>query len=125
MSQVKSKGQEIVYGAKLECQGYLLPNKILTLEEQRDVFSYRSRMNNLKYNFKGNKIEEKCQCGEDMTNSHVYVCHALNNSKRKVQYSKIFDGRLYELKYVITILRKNLKKHERFTQAQDFSPLSR
>jgi hypothetical protein len=99
LSRIKSKGQEIKYGQKLECQGYLLPNNILTLQDQRDIFSYRSRMNKLEYNYKGNNIEEKCYCGKDMTNIHLYECQVLNNSERKVQYSKIFDGRLCELKY--------------------------
>ena len=45
LAQIKSKGKGIEYGEELKCQGYLLPNTILTLEEQREIFSYRSRMN--------------------------------------------------------------------------------
>ena len=125
VGQIKSKGQEIEFGQKLECQGYLLPNNILTLQDQRDIFSYRSRMNKLAYNYKGNNIEEKCQCGKDMNNIHLYECQVLNHSERTVKYSKLFNGRLCELKYLISIIRENLKKHEKFTQAQDISSLSR
>ena len=35
LSKIKSKGKEIQYGKVLKCQGYLMPNSILTLEEQR------------------------------------------------------------------------------------------
>ena len=124
LSQIKSKGQEIEYGQKLECQGYLLPNNILTLQDQRDIFSYRAIMNKLEYNYKGNNIEEQCQCGKYMTNIHLYECQVLNNSERTVQYSKIFNGRLCELKYVVDILKENFKKHQKFTQAQDTPPSS-
>ena len=125
LAQIKSKGKGIEYGEELKCQGYLLPNTILTLEEQREIFSYRSRMNKLSYNYKGNKIEEKCKCGLQITNEHLYYCKVLNNSNKTVEYSKIFNGRLCEMKYVINILKENHKKHENFTQAQDISPSSR
>ena len=60
LSKIKSKGKEIMYGSTLKCQGYLMPNSILTLEEQLSIFSYRSKMNNLQYNFPGNKLIEIC-----------------------------------------------------------------
>ena len=69
-----SKGKDIQYGKALICQGYLMPNLILTFEEQKTIFSYRSRMNNLQNNFHGNKIIELCQCGTEMNNQHLYEC---------------------------------------------------
>jgi hypothetical protein len=124
MANIKSKGQEIKYGPELQCQDYLLPNNILTLPEQRTIFSYRTRMNKLKYNFKGKNCEEKCKCGQELTNLHLYECRILNNSLRTVTYSKLFDGRLCEMKYIIGILKENMKIHEEYTQDQDSSPLS-
>ena len=47
LSKIKSKGKEIPYRKKFKCQAYLLQNSILTVQEQRALFSYRSRMNNL------------------------------------------------------------------------------
>ena len=38
-SKMKSKGKEIQYGNNLMCQGYLLPNSFLTLQEQRAIFN--------------------------------------------------------------------------------------
>ena len=123
-SKIKSKGKEIQYGNNLMCQVYLLLNSFLTLQEQRAIFSYRSRMNNLKYNYSGTNILEKCQCGKDMTNPHLYECTMLNESERTVEYSRIFNGRICEMKYIIDIQLKNQNIHERFTQAQDVIPLS-
>ena len=47
------KGKEIDFGSELKRQKCLLPNKILTWNEQVPIFSYRSRMNGHKYNFGG------------------------------------------------------------------------
>ena len=80
--------------------------------------------NNLKYNYSNTNILEKCQCEENVTNLHLYECRMLHESERTVDYSKIFNGRLCEMKYIIDILLKNQNKHERFTQAQDITPLS-
>ena len=85
LSKRKSKGKEIVYGSTLECQGYLLPSNILTLQDQISLFSYRTRMNDLKYNFSGNQpVSDKCKCGIDMTNIHLYECKHLNSSIKEV-----------------------------------------
>ena len=111
-----------MYGNTLECQGYLLPNNILTLQDQMNLFSYRTRMNQLKYNFSENKqVTDKCKCGMDMTNSYLYDCKHLNNSLKKAPYNNIFNGRVCEMKYLIELLNENQKKHEVYTQAQDIN----
>ena len=69
LANVKSKGQEIKYGPELQCQDYLMPNNVLTLPEQRTIFSKRARMK-LKYNIKGKNCEEKCKCGQELTTLH-------------------------------------------------------
>ena len=48
LSKVKSKGKEIVYQKGLQCQTYLLANSVLTINEQRAIFSFRTRMKYLK-----------------------------------------------------------------------------
>ena len=52
--KVKSKEREIVYQKILQCQTYLMPNNILRIQEQRSIFSFRTRMNHLKNNYEGN-----------------------------------------------------------------------
>ena len=125
VSRIKSKGKEIKYKSNLECQAYLKPNNILTLQEQRTIFSFRARMNKLSYNFQGSGKVELCQCEEELTNIHLYECQILNNIERKVPYNKIFEGRLCEMKYIVNMLLENQNKVEIFTQAQDISSLSR
>ena len=118
LSQIKSKGKEINYSKELKCQEYLKPNSILTLKEQLNIFSYRSRMNKLEYNYPGNKKTDICPCGIMMTNQHLYECKLLNSVDKKVHFNKIFDGRLTEMQYIVKILEENMKKFE-LTQAQN------
>ena len=61
LNKIKSIEREFDYGDQLKCQRYLQPNQILTYEEQISIFAYRSRMNNVKYNFGSD--EELCVCG--------------------------------------------------------------
>ena len=125
-SKVKSKGSEIKYGNELKCQSYLLPNHILTLSEQREIFAYRSRMNNLKYNFPGTNDQEQCKCQNQLTNEHLYQCTLLNNNEiPDLPYENIFNGTIQDQKKIIHILNKNIYKHEELTLAQDspFEPL--
>jgi hypothetical protein len=98
LSKVKSKGKEINYNNLFQCQGYLLPNTLLNLKEQREIFSYRARMNKLKYNFSGSNNKEFCECESEMTNSHLYECPKLNSSINNFPYIKIFKKRLCEMK---------------------------
>ena len=117
--RIKSKGKEINYETNLKCQKYLMPNKILTVQEQRQIFSYRSRMNNLKHNFKSNKITELCECKTQMTNIHLYECKVLNSLEKIYTFDRLYNGTLKEQKYIVNILLENEDKFELFTQAQD------
>ena len=73
LSKRKSKGKEIVYGSTLECQGYLLPSNILTLQDQIGLFSYRTRMNDLKYNFSGNQPVSSIICPYFTSKGNTYI----------------------------------------------------
>ena len=73
-----SKGVEIDYGKYIQTQPYLLPNEILTIDNQIKLFSYRCRMNTRNYNFPSDKKEEICLCGKYvLTNDHLYHCNIL------------------------------------------------
>ena len=115
--KIKSKGKEIIYG-DLKAQNYLLPNNILTLEEQREIFRYRTRMNKLKCNF-SNKYIDFCQCKSALNNEHLYKCNVLNSEVKKYEYNSLFNGTIKEQKYIVNILIRNTIKHEEFTLAQD------
>ena len=77
-------------------------------------------MNNLQYNFPGNKLIEICPCGTEMTFQHLYECLRLNSMEKRVSYNKLFEGRLAEMKYIVKILEENKIKFES-PQAQNSS----
>ena len=60
-------------------------------------------MNNLQIYFPENKINQICQCGNEMSNEHLYEYNLLNSSKKKVDYNKMFGGRLCGIKYIVNI----------------------
>ena len=66
----------------MKLQDYLNPCSNLKLEEQRNIFSLRSRMNELKTNFSRNhNIKSKyClnECGKELDNEHMTWCHEMN-----------------------------------------------
>ena len=85
MKQSKGeKASNIIYET-LEMQDYLKPCSNLKLEEQRSIFSFRSRMNELKCNFSRNvKLKkEYClkNCGMELDNEHLTWC--LKNEQDK------------------------------------------
>ena len=124
-TKIKSKGKEINYGDQISCQNYLLPNNVLTFNDQKLIFAYRSRMNKLQYNYPGNKENELCQCGTNMTNEHLYNCNILNEENIiHDKYEQIFNGTITEQKRIIDILEHNMKKHEQYTSAQECISLS-
>ena len=85
LSKVKSKGKD--YGSEIKSQKYLLPNRILTWDEQIEIFSYRSRMNPLKYNFGG---QENFICSLPLDNEHILHCESLNEGKSSnMEYNHI------------------------------------
>ena len=109
---IKIKGSEINYGEYLTCQQYLLPNNILSIDDQREIFAYRTRMNNLKYNFSNNSESQYCLCKHQiLTNQHLFNCEYLNNEKSKInlEYDRIFNGTLMEQKAILNIIRKNMR----------------
>ena len=69
------------------------------------MYSFRSRMNKLEWNFLGRHPgTEKCKCGADIKNIHIFKCKIMNSSERKVKYEKIFCGRFIEMKHLVNIL---------------------
>ena len=63
VNKVKTKGSLVNYENSLEMQNYLKPNAVLTFQEEVNIFSYRSEMNeiSLKY-IHGNKL---CICKQE------------------------------------------------------------
>ena len=70
----KSKGKEIRY-TELKMAEYLQPGYVnITLTEQRGIFSLRNRMIEISENFSTKIKKEKCNCGEELSMKHIYMC---------------------------------------------------
>ena len=117
-NKIKSKGSLNKYGSRLETQNYMKPNIVLKFQDQVDIFSYRSEMNDLKCNFKGMKEEELCLCSSIMNNVHLFECKELNNGElSKYKYEDLLNGSLHQLKYLLNIMKKNLAQYRKITLA--------
>ena len=75
---------------------YLLPfNNDITIEEKCELFAVKNRMINIPYNF-SSKCEYKCKCGRKEDMIHIYSCEYLNKQEIKIEFSKIYEGNLFE-----------------------------
>ena len=75
---------------------YLQPNDSVTVQQQRELFEVRTRMNQLPVNF---GVETYCEtnCGELLTNQHILCCSVLNNGrKHNYQFNHILNGNVHE-----------------------------
>ena len=57
-NKIKSKRSAIDYGIRIVMQSYLKPNNGLKFQDQLEIFSYRSEINQLNSNFKGLQEDE-------------------------------------------------------------------
>ena len=98
-NKIKSKGSTIKCSGELEMQNYLKPNRVLTYQDQIEIFSYRSEMKQINYNFKGLKHDEICVCTNILNNPHLYHCQILNNCySPREKYEDILNGTLHKKK---------------------------
>ena len=59
----------------LQMQKYLKPNKIATIEESQEIFKMRSKVTDVKGNFKGKYDSIECNfCNEDKLQNHIMEC---------------------------------------------------
>ena len=117
-NKIKSKGSSNKYGTNLEMQSYLKPNRVLNYQDQIEIFSYRSEMNEIACNFKELKQEELCICKNILNNTHLYHCKVLNNGKDLIHnYEDLLNGTLHQQKYGLNIMKKNLDYLRKITLA--------
>ena len=102
------KGKEISYD-RLEMADYFMPyNEYLNIEEKQNLFSVRNRMVEIGNNFGKNENCVMCQTKEDMI--HIYSCEYLNKQEIKIEFSKIYEGNLFEKIEVLRRFNDNMKK---------------
>ena len=115
-NKIKSKGSFIDYGKQLEMQAYLKPNRVLTFQEQIDIFSYRSEMNELSLKY----LQENdiCACTKELNNIHLFECTLLNNKKgHELKYEDILNRTFHQQKNILNILKNNLATYRKITLA--------
>ena len=106
------KGAGIIYN-ELELQDYLNPYSNFTLEQQRKIFSLRTKMNPLKTNFSRNKQmnPEFCiqVCKMEINNEHLTWCGHLN-SESDLRYEQLLNGTLQEKRMALNQIESNEKR---------------
>ena len=93
-------------------QKYLRNNNMkISIEEKQMIFKLRSKVTNVKMNFKGMHEDLKCKiCNEENeTQKHLLECKILNeNEKQVLEYEKIENGNIIDMVQIVRKFRKNL-----------------
>ena len=108
-----SKSKSVEYN-KLETRDYLKSN-IFTVSQSKLLFKIRSRMLNVKMNFKNMYNDDitllacdQCNTGELEDQNHVISCNTLENNKiSDIKYSDLFSGNINTVKKAINKYEKS------------------
>ena len=114
MGKRGKKGMEIEYSS-IRMAEYLLPNDVLSISEQRYVFSIRNRMVKIENNFPGNMNDKStCLCGQIEDMKHIYSCKIYNteNENEDENFEKIFENDVRKVKKIYEKFKKILEKRE-------------
>ena len=82
LQQEKSKIKDLKYGG-LEMQPYLRAGRNTTIQEKCQIFRSRTRMLDLRANFKVGQTDltcTKCDTGEEETQPHLLTCPGLSDT---------------------------------------------
>ena len=115
LKSAHTKVMDIVHN-ELEMQTYLSPNICeMTVDDAKYIFLLRSRMVDVKANYKGKYFDYLCtECGkEEETQQHVLECSKLIGKNEMLtyipNYYDIFSKEVEEQLYVTRILRENMR----------------
>ena len=109
-----TKGCIIKYEETFQIADYLLPNKILMLEDQREIFRIRSKTNRLPPNW-GESVMCETACGQALSNEHILSCRILNNHKsEEFQMNLIYNGNIEEKFKVLQAFRRNMTRRQTY-----------
>ena len=73
----------------LEMQKYLKTNKIATIEDSQEIFKIRSKVTDVKINFKGKYDSFECFfCDEEESQKHVMECKYINKNQNHENFPK-------------------------------------
>ena len=105
---------EHIHFEYLEMQSYMKPSD-LSNQQVKFIFQARSRMLNLRGNYKNGNKDLSCRACRKSEESqpHLLVCEKLNEniiSKNLPRYEDLFGINLDELKVTASVLETNFKK---------------
>ena len=106
-------------------QDYLLPNdQKMTKEEAQNIFKMRTKMINLKANYKGKNNTILCSSCNDSNESqeHIYNdCKEImkeTNNQEIPDYNLIMTGNIKEKLKVMRIFTQKMKIHEKLSKTE-------
>ena len=114
LQQTHSKSKPCVY-TKLELQDYLKADNDMTRKEKAFTFHLRSRMVNLKCNFKSLHKDLKCRiCDNHEENQEgLLICQALKDDETfSGSYSDIFSQDKKKITNTAVVLKKKFEKFQ-------------
>ena len=116
LQQTHSKAQPLKY-AKLGLQDYLKPESDMTIREKTFTFAARSRMLDLKCNFKVGKKDLMCSiCGKhEESQEGLLTCEVLIDSTETVNpnmYSDLFSSDKSKITIIAKLLRKKYLNYQ-------------
>ena len=116
LKETHSKVKNVKHNT-FEMQKYLKACNIkIKQEEAQEIFRLRSRVSNVKTNFKTNYETLECEAcfTEEESQKHIVNCKILNEEVKKVpDYEEIFDGNVKMKVEIAKIFLKNLRKREK------------
>ena len=122
LKETHSKAEDLSY-KKLETQSYLKSDNDLKNEEKEVLFKFRTRMADLKMNFKNMHIDHTCPlCKEhDDSQKHILECETILNKSEdlannsRVEYEDIFEGKSKQIE-AIKLISKAFKVREKLLE---------
>ena len=117
LNDIKSRHSKVVNveHSKLQMRNYFKPNGInQSKEEIQLIFKLRSRMTDIKMNFKGIYDQLKCNAWEkeEESQEHIIKCEELLKRNEEVVlvpvYGKIFNGNVKEQVQIARIFQQNM-----------------
>ena len=88
----------------------------ITQEEAQEIFRLRSRVSNVKTNFKANFDTYECEACfcEEESQKHILNCKILNKEYENApEYEEIFDGSVKMQVEIAKIFLNNIRKREK------------
>ena len=110
-----SKVKHIIY-SDFEMQNYLKPIRVkATKNEIQTIFELRSRMADVKLNFRGKFENFECRVckNNEESQKHAYECMEIMKirkmEKQKIEYENIFEGNVRKQIQIARDFRENMK----------------